>query len=175
VSTPVPPPANAPNVTVQVNNPAPEQSPFGVEAQLQEVRRRLEDIEREMVSLKARQASAEARDGDFAARLAELVVAKESFERTAAELQRSQERSTADIRQTLKDFQAAAELQRDEDRETRKDMAKLATWRNAAMMALAAIGAALGGALIKLLERLLPALARHDLRETAENVVSFLL
>jgi chromosome condensin MukBEF ATPase and DNA-binding subunit MukB len=165
----------APNVTVQVNNPPVEPSPFGIEARISEVFRRLEDCEREISSLKAEQAALKTRDSTFEQRLAELVVAKESLERLAAELKRSQENSAADITNTLKEFRTATDLQREEDRETRKDLAKLAAWRTGLFLAVAAIGAALGSSGMKLLEKVIPGLSRHEVKATAEAVASLFL
>jgi hypothetical protein len=154
------PPPNAPSVTVQVNNPAPnEPSPFGLENQLAEVRRRLEDLEREMSSLKARQASAEARDSNFESKLAELVVAREALEKTAKDIERG-----------LKNFQSSVEAQYDETRLLVRDALKTISWRAIAMV----VAAFLGGALLKLIEQVIPGLSRHEIKAAAENAVALL-
>lgn len=139
--TPVSTQAPPPNVTVQVHQA--EATPFGLESQLAEVRRRLDELERELSSLKARQAASETRDSNFEAKLAELVVAKEALERSAKDIERS-----------LKAFEASVEAQSDETRALVRDVLKAVSWRSVVVV----VAAFFGGAALKLLEQVVPQL-----------------
>jgi hypothetical protein len=158
-ATPVSTTAPAPNVTVQVNQPPAEATPFGVDARLSELQRRLDDVEREISQLKAEQAALKTRDSTFESRLAELVAAKESLERSAQDIQRS-----------WKNFQSSIEVQQDETRALVKDVIRIAGWRTVIMI----LAAFFGGAALKLLEKVIPGLARTELRDAAQVVVSWL-
>jgi septal ring factor EnvC (AmiA/AmiB activator) len=125
--------------------PTPDPSPFGLESQLQEVRRRLDDVERELIHLKARQAASETRDSTLEARLAELTVVRESLERSVSDIQRG-----------LREFKSSVETQNEETRGMLRDTMRALSWRSVVMV----VAAFFGGAALKLLEGLIPALSR---------------
>lgn len=96
-----------------------------------------------MSTLKARQAASETRDSSFESKLAELAVAREALEKSARDIERS-----------LRTFQASVESQNDETRAMVRDALKAMSWRSVVMV----IAAFFGGAFLKLIEGVIPAL-----------------
>jgi chromosome segregation ATPase len=133
------PPPGTPHVSVNVQ--AAGETPFGIEAQIGELKRRLTDVENEILDLKGKHSSLQARDATFEARIAELVVSKEQLER----LLQTIERKFADFTQTVQDQQKELKSQV-------SDISRIVTWRSIGMT----VAAFFGGAALRLLEHIIP-------------------